>query len=944
MDAHGALDSLLGRLTSILVNEAQLLGHVRGDVEFIKDEMECMNSLILQLTEAQHRDHLVRAWMKQVVGLTRDCEGNVEHYIHYVSGRPSNDGLLGHLRRIAQFLHTMPVRHRIAKRIKELKVRARDVGDRRQRYGVTVPLASATASADMYDGDAEAAGDEKELQRRAAVFDGVEPPADDELIVQQGIDDLMKWLDREAPPVASGASRDDGKPQVRVFSVAGYPLASQVAKGVYQHPLVSTLFGCKALVDLWTYNDARTTLAKIVEEITGAQPDQGDELISNKEGESSTETLSICKGKKQLASKLQVHLSGKRFLIIVTRVYNEIEKERKHLLDALLHAADGCHPGSAIIMDTRSIEVALSLSPYKIISARRLPEFFCDKAEKLGANEFFLPMFFDELCDSSVFARKMFLHLQYANPVTTEKEADMQHHAISKCLLLNKSIAQKMVMWCYNELPSKYRSCLLYLAIFPMGHVIKTTSLARRWIAEGLITTATRSNKTESAADEAEHYWDVLFTRGFISPLEISAAGNIKSCTVHHEVHKVIVKIARDVNITETNLRTDWAHRLSIHNRIGLQKSHSAGDSRDFAASLLSLAASPEWKLLKVLDLEGCQGLEKTHLKSICKILLLKYLSLRNTDVTELPKQIKELQCLETLDIRQTKVRVLAKKPVVLPQLKHFLAGHKVSASEDTMTSEESIATVSMPLGIQKMENLEILSHVEVTDRDSELAGIAQLLRLRKLGVALHGKSIKLSDLFCQVEKLHKCLRSLSIRMSSSPEGSENHDAEEVEALRFLPQFIERLNICGINNGFVYSIKEHHRLAKITLSETYLTEDGLSILGNLGALRGLKLQHKSYTESELFFKKCKFQSLTYLLVDSKEITRIRFAIGSAPKLQRIVWTFETMDALSGIDWLPRLKKLVLNGDCVLDPIKEALEGHPSGAILEHKPQQQGPAE
>jgi hypothetical protein len=139
MDAQGALDLLLGRLTTVLVHEAQLLGGVRSDVEFIKDEMESMNSLILHLTEAQNRDHQVRAWMKQVVGLTRDCEGNVDLCVHYIGSRPGDNGLLGFLRRIPRFLRTIPVHHRIATRIQELKVRARDISDRRQRYCVTVP-------------------------------------------------------------------------------------------------------------------------------------------------------------------------------------------------------------------------------------------------------------------------------------------------------------------------------------------------------------------------------------------------------------------------------------------------------------------------------------------------------------------------------------------------------------------------------------------------------------------------------------------------------------------------------------------------------------------------------------------------------------------------------------------------------------------------------------
>ena len=139
---------------------------------------------------------------------------------------------------------------------------------------------------------------------------------------------------------------------------------------------------------------------------------------------------------------------------------------------------------------------------------------------------------------------------------------------------------------------------------------------------------------------------------------------------------------------------------------------------------------------------------------------------------------------------------------------------------------------------------------------------------------------------------------------------------------------------------FALLLKSSTNFPKITLSETYLKEDDLRILGNLGGQRGLRLQHKSYTGSELAFKKCEFQSLVYLLVEGKDITKIRFAIGAAPKLQWIVWSFTTMETLSGIDWLPKLKMVKLNGDCGLDPIQEALEGHPNAAILEHKPRQQ----
>ena len=72
---RGGIDPLLGHLSSAIRDEAQLLGGVRRDAQFIKDEMESMNGFLQHLAEAgkEHEgDHQVRAWMKQVRDLAKD--------------------------------------------------------------------------------------------------------------------------------------------------------------------------------------------------------------------------------------------------------------------------------------------------------------------------------------------------------------------------------------------------------------------------------------------------------------------------------------------------------------------------------------------------------------------------------------------------------------------------------------------------------------------------------------------------------------------------------------------------------------------------------------------------------------------------------------------------------------------------------------------------------
>lgn len=133
-------------------------------------------------------DTIFPIWLlKQVIGLTPDYENNVEIYIHHVGRKPIGDGLLGYLLQIPRFLWTMQACHPITTRIEELKLHTRDVGVRCQRYSVTVPSPSATANTDidMYnDEDIDPLGEEKSLQRRALLFEGIEHLAEDGDVVR----------------------------------------------------------------------------------------------------------------------------------------------------------------------------------------------------------------------------------------------------------------------------------------------------------------------------------------------------------------------------------------------------------------------------------------------------------------------------------------------------------------------------------------------------------------------------------------------------------------------------------------------------------------------------------------------------------------------------------------------------------------------------------------
>lgn len=271
---------------------------------------------------------------------------------------------------------------------------------------------------------------------------------------------------------------------------------------------------------------------------------------------------------------------------------------------------------------------------------------------------------------------------------------------------------------------------------------------------------------------------------------------------------------------------------------------------------LESLPSSPHLGLLEVLDLEDGE-----ELNSICNhVFQLKYLSLRSTGITELPKQLNKLQYLETLDIRQTTVKAFYKKILFLPKLKHLLAGNQADCTRQrSIQSKETIFSVQIPQHIGTMTELQVLSHVLVSGSRDELIDIGRLLRLSKLGVVLHGcKGPVFRHLYHAIGKLSKCLRSLSIRIIAGNDNADMNMNME-EELTMHPEHLQKLAINGLTTGLPRWIEKLEKLTKITMHKTFLTNSDNDILGGLKCLLCLRLRQDSCIESTLTFNRDAFQ-------------------------------------------------------------------------------------
>ncbi|VAI71650.1 unnamed protein product [Triticum turgidum subsp. durum] len=138
--SEATMRSLLGKLGGLLAQEYTLIRGVRGDIQYINDELACMQAFLGDLGSAlDDHDRRLKNWMKQIRDMAYDMEDCIDDFAHRLPQDSLSDARCSFIVTAIYEVWTFWPRRDIASKIAELKVWAQYIAERRNRYGVNNP-------------------------------------------------------------------------------------------------------------------------------------------------------------------------------------------------------------------------------------------------------------------------------------------------------------------------------------------------------------------------------------------------------------------------------------------------------------------------------------------------------------------------------------------------------------------------------------------------------------------------------------------------------------------------------------------------------------------------------------------------------------------------------------------------------------------------------------
>ncbi|OEL16090.1 putative disease resistance RPP13-like protein 3 [Dichanthelium oligosanthes] len=888
---ESAAQTIVTNVGQLLAEEYRQLRGVSSEVAELRDDLATMNALLRMQAEADEGavDHFVREWMKQLRELAYDTEDCVDLYKLRIKCRRS-DNLCAWIKHMFE---TLFPRRRLAGEIKVLRARAIAISERHMRYGVnrealrrspilssSLPLMAASAHA----------------LRRA----NNDPAGQHQFI---GIGKQAVTLAELVKKASSAAGKEHHR--LKVFSIVGF---GGVGKTTLAMDLCRQLvadFPCQAMVSVSQAFEPSRDLKPLLKRVL----QQDSRIVVTTRIETVAEACSPPTVNGHYIHHMKPLDPNDSKKLFLSRVFGSMDAEScpedlRDVMDEILKKCGG-------------LPLAI-VSIASILAAYRSP----------GSSDKW-------------------------KTISKSIGSQMESHPTLEGM-------KQIVTLSYSHLPHELKGCMLYLSIFPEDYEINKNRLLCRWIAEGLV----HEKRGLTIMEVAESYLDQLLSRNMIEP-RFGLDGKVDSCKMHDMLLEVMVSRSLESNFVSLHggqyagMSYDRIRRLSIQggdNRMtqhvdhGLldppsnkkkkilqrrRKKHSIEDMDLEHARSLSmfqlkghklLDQLDKFTLLRVLDLEDCEGITNDHLKIVCRMYLLKFLNLRNTNISEVPPQVGNLEHLQTFDVSQTKLRGLPETVTSLEKVERIVFSNK----------DHWEVKWRMPRGISKMKALREMEAGPLLGNDVHVAReVGELDKLQKLTIYIDSYekicTEVLGELAKSLSKAHS-LRSLNIG-----------DLGYTDILKFLhdltepPRLLRYFRITGDMSARLPTwIGSLTYLVEVAISFTNLTGDEpFCMLCNLPNLKSITMEQQYYDGKELVARTIhNFPALIILTmsssVNNNEMPEVfGFEDGSMSKLEKLKINFGKYNrSIVGIEHLTNLKEVQLIGQkdntrlsCALDQLK-----------------------
>ncbi|EMS64870.1 Disease resistance protein RPP13 [Triticum urartu] len=585
----GAMGTLLPKLADLITEEYNLQKRVKGEIMFLKAEMEHMEAALVEISEApidQPPDKLRKLWAKDVRDLSYDLEDNIDKFMVHIEthGQPEKShSFRGFIDKCLSLLTKGKNRHKIGIDIKDFKRHIEEISERHKRYQIdskapakpTGPTVDTLRLSTLYKKATELVGiDEKSLEVVEMLTEG------DEV----------------------------SKKQLKVVSIVGSGGLGKttLANAVYEK--LKGEFNCLAFVSVSLNPNMKMIYISLLRQFDMyliVIDDIWDKFVWE-------HNIKCAFAENEYGSRV----------ITTTRVLNVAQE------------AGGLYRLQPLsVVDSRKLFYQRIYGTENKTTPAQLVEVSENILKRCGG----VPLAI--LTIASLLSSKM-------GRTHTHEYWSKVHKSMGSGLDDSHDDVKKMrriLSVSYSDLPPHLKTCLLHLCVYPEDYQIKTEQLIWKWVGEGFV----EENSEKTLYEVGEDYLEELINKSLVQPIQFCNGNKVCSCHVHDMVRDLITSLSNEENFLTTLGGQQPLHLPSKIRRLSIQTSTEEVANQLPALSLSYVrsltVSSPAFSLLpklsgfpvlRVLDLTDYEQVGNNHWKNICNLFHLRYMSLKGTSIT----------------------------------------------------------------------------------------------------------------------------------------------------------------------------------------------------------------------------------------------------------------------------------------------------------------------